>query len=615
MLRFSGLLCLLLTLTSALEANNWQKTADSLHTLLLTEQTDTGKADIYLMLSELLLSNQPEKSLEYVIEATRISEKLSDSSRIVLSYLHACDFYSQIGEYTTALELAYRALGIASGDNLKLSLCHNRIATVHAGLNNYKETIFHNKKSLHYSSATGDSTLIIVDIHNIGRAYIDLKMYDSALYYLRKTNQYEIKHRGRPDPYSLSNIGNVFLELGNYDSALHYHMTAYKYDVEDDQQYLMAIDQQFIANTYYKMKNYSEAKNFALRSIESAYRVAAYDVALDNYEILYKVYSEEGNYKKALEYALLFNTTKDTLRNKSNQSLIYGLETKYKVMEQEAKLSLLEKQKTLYFILAFISILFLISMVIIVLLVYKRQREYKDLSSQLQLANNSKERLLSIISHDLRSSVGTLRVAAKAISEGMTNVEDTRSLLESFYPVADSTYDLLENLITWSKYSRENLAPQFSIINLNELVDKSIEHTHHLAESKSIKIINNVPDQVIHADKNMLLSVLRNILNNAIKFSYSKSRVLIDFKTTDEHYIISVTDNGIGMDTHVLNKLFTSPDEVQSSGTMGERGSGLGITICKTFLKSHGGDIWAESEPGKGSTFYFSIPIENIQES
>jgi signal transduction histidine kinase len=602
--------CLLINCLLIIKGSNWQTTADSLRALLNKEETDTGKIELNLSLADVLLKNEPEVSLKYVLNAKTLAEDIPDSNRMVMCYLQESDFYAQIGEYSTSFELAYKGLDIAGKDPYLLAMCHNRIASVHAGLSNYKETLYHNKKSLSYSSASGDSSVIIVDLHNIGRAYIDLKMYDSALFYLRITNQFEISHNHRPDPYSLSNIGNVFIELGQLDSALHYHLLAYKYDTMDDQKYLMAIDEQFIANTFFKMNRFGEAKVYAERSIKKAYEVEAYDVALDNYDILSKIYSNEGNYKKALDYTKLYSETKDTLREENKQSLIFGLETKYKVKEQEAKLKLVEKQKTLYLILTLVSILFIVSLIVIILLAYRRQKMYRELTTQLQIANNSKERLISIISHDLRGSIGTLRIAAKAISEGMTNLEDTRSLLESFYPVADSTYDLLENLLTWAKYNKENIAPTFAEVDLKEIAEKSVEHTHHLALSKSIKVINNLTNEIILADKNMLLSVMRNILSNAIKFSHPKSRVLINLEKKADSFVVSVTDHGIGMEPETIRKIFSTPDEVQTSGTMGERGSGLGIMICKTFLQSHGGNIWAESEIGKGSTFYFSLPID-----
>ena len=530
---------------------------------------------------------------------------------MVRSILKQCDFYSQIGEHNTAIELAYNALNIAGNNYHLLSLCHNRIATVHSDVGNLYETLEHNKIALHYSQLEGDSAGIMVDLHNLGGSYIMLKMYDSALYYLRITNKYEIAHTGRQDPYSLSNIGNVFLETGQYDSALYYHLLAYKYDKMDDQKYLMAIDQQFIANTLFEMNRMWEAKEYALKSIELSKELNAYDLSIDSYETLYQIYSKAGNYKSAFEYVLLYNEAKDSLLENGKQSLILGLEMKHKVKEKEAKMKLLEKQKTLYVILTFVSILFLLSMIVIVILVSRRKRMYQELTYQLRVANDSKERLLSVISHDLRSSVGTLRNAAKVISEGNTNLKETRDLLESFFPVADSTYDLLENLLTWAKFSKENITPEMSLINLKDIIDKTIEQTLHLAESKSITVTNTLSDQLIKADKNMILSIARNILNNAIKFSHPKGEVLIESKNTDDMVVVSITDNGIGMDPEQLKQIFENPEENQTSGTMGERGSGLGIMICKAFLKSHGGTIWAESSFGKGTTFFFSLPYRN----
>ena len=594
-----------------LQAEGWKEAADSLLLEFRKEQSDTGKIRLALELSDKLLRNQPDTAFLYATKAKKIAEAIGDTNYIVRSILKQCDFYSLIGEHNKAIELAYNALDIAGTKYNLHSLCYNRIATVHSDIGDFRRALYHNKKALHYSQITGDSSGIMVDIHNIGVSYIELKMYDSALYYLRATNKFEIRHKGRPDPYSLSNIGNVFLETGQYDSALYYHLQAYKYDKMDDQKYLMAIDQQFLANTLLKMKRMGEAQDYAQKSITLSNELNAVNLLVDSYEILYQIYSEAGNYKKAFEYSQLYNVAKDSLRENSKQSLILGLEMKYKVKDQEARLSLLERQKTLYLILTIVSILFFLSMIVIMILVIRRQRIYRELSHQLQLANDSKERLLSVISHDLRSSVGTLRTAARVISEGITNVDDTRDLLESFFPVADSTYDLLENLLTWAKYSKENIAPELNLINLKEISDKSIDHLQHLASSKLIQIINTIPDQFVKADKNMILSVTRNLLSNAIKFSHPRSEVLVASKIKDDDVVVSITDNGIGMDPDQLKRIFENPEENQSTGTMGERGSGLGIMICKNFLNLHGGKIWAESKFNEGTTFYYSLPLTN----
>jgi signal transduction histidine kinase len=604
-------LCLIL-LWQDLPGQRWQQHVDSLERLLDQEKTDTGKINRYIELHFALISNKPEKALEYSIAAEELAESIKDTNLIVSALLRQCDFFNQIGDYTSTFEIAYKALELAGSNTDLLRICHNRIASAHSGLGNAQETLFHNRKALHYSSINGDSTVIARDLHNIGGVFIELEKFDSALYYLRFTNNYSKRITGKADPYSLSNIGRVYNEIGKHDSALIYHLEAYMYDSLDFQEYLLGIDEQYLAYTYKNLKQYTLAKKYARKSLSRSYKLDATDLALENYKYLYEIYAEEGNYRKAFEDALMYSKTADSVSEQQGQSIILGLETKYKFQEQAQRLNLLENQRTLFIKLTIVSVLFVISMIIIVLLAYRRHRATKELMKELEMANESKERLLSIISHDLRGSVGTMRTAARAISEGMTDIEDARALLENFYPVADSTYDLLENLLTWAKLNQQKIIPEFAGINLYEITQKSIEHTNHTALSKHVSIDNMIdPDLEVEADRNMILSVVRNLITNAIKFSHPKTIVTITSEVKGSEAIISVADEGVGIEPEVLAKLFHSPEDIQSSGTMGERGSGLGISICRTFLESHNGRLWAESTVGRGSTFNFSLPLVN----
>jgi len=120
-------------------------------------------------------------------------------------------------------------------------------------------------------------------------------------------------------------------------------------------------------------------------------------------------------------------------------------------------------------------------------------------------------------------------------------------------------------------------------------------------------------DTTAPADKNMILSIMRNLLTNAIKFSHQKSEVHLNSNIENDYVVVSIHDDGIGIEPKVLDQLLKNPEVFQSPGTSGERGSGLGISICKTFLESHNGRIWAESNFGEGSTFYFSLPLKKAQ--
>lgn len=615
MLRSLSIFLLFIQLLEPVHAETWKKTSDSLKNLIKNAKTDSGKVELYLELKDALLSNEPEEAYKNAVEARRLAEKIGDSTNIIRSMMGECDYFTRIGEYSSALEISYAALNMSRTNIKLLSLCHNRIATIHSVLDNYEEALLHNKMSLKYDIALKDSNSIAIDIHNIGASYMDLKKYDSALHYLNIAYHYELQKTGQPDPYCLSNMGFVYAERNKFDSALFYHYMAYKLDSISDADYEMAIDENFLATTYFRMKKFKEAKEFAYKSIERSKKIKLYDIPLDNYELLYKIYQAEGNYKKAFEYALLSIQISDTLKQRSKESLIIGLETKYRLNVNEniykVKAAEMAKQKKLFITLTVVSILFVIFMVITLLIIYRRQKINRALMHELTIANESKERLISIISHDLRGSVGTLKSAAKAISEGMTDLEDTRNLLESFYPVADSTYDLLENLLTWARISKNTLAPFFDVIDIRDLVDKSLEHTKHLANSKSIKFTNKVESVHIKADKNMILAVIRNLLSNAIKFSYPGTEVLIESTIRDRNVVIAVEDQGVGISREGLLKIFDVQNNYHSSGTRGERGSGLGLPLSKIFIQKNGGKIWVESFEGEGSTFYFSLPIES----
>jgi tetratricopeptide (TPR) repeat protein len=444
------ILSLLLFFTNTIVAqNNWHKESDSLELLLAKEKTDTGKIEIYISLNGILLSNQPKKAFEYAMQALKLAEDIRDTFRIVRCMLVASDFYTQMGEYSASLENSYHALDLSGYKKSMLTLCHNRIANAYSYLKNYHEAVIHHHLSINLDKDLGDTSNISIDYCNLGGCFANMGIFDSALFYLRKANNRVIRLSGHPDPYSLSQLGNVFVKMKNFDSAIYYHFLAYKYDSLGEEQYEMAMDEYYIGNTYFKMHKYTEAKVFTTGSIVRSLRINQPEIPLNNYEILCTIYREEGNYKKALEYSLAINSLKDSMRIINREAIILGLETKYKFNVQENKLKtqelemqLLERQKSLLIVLSLISFLFIISLIIGMILNFRKQKANRELMLQLKIANDAKESLISVISHDLRGSVGTLRSAAKAISEGMTDLDDSRNLLESFYPIADSTYDL-----------------------------------------------------------------------------------------------------------------------------------------------------------------------------
>jgi two-component system sensor histidine kinase/response regulator len=594
----------------------WQENADSLKILLQEASTDTSKIRLYLELGQEVLSNTPEIALDYYTTARKLAEKNNDTNYIVRSMLGICGFYSRVNEYSTSLELVYNALEMSKNNTKLLAMCYSWLAELHHMIEEYDVALQHNRTALNYDRLNLDSNRIARDYHNIGTLFLEKDNFDSALYFLKIANKISLKLKGRPSTFSLSHIGLTYTYMKEYDSALFYHFESLKYDSIDARKYEISVDYYYIALTYFDMSEYNEAVVYAQKSVTLSNELNLFDVLQLNYELLYEVSDKQGNYKDAYNYALLRNNFVDSLRDKSKESLIQSLNAKYRFKENEQQLarveeknSLLERQRTLLVILSFVTLLLLVSTVIIINQINRRQKATRELLSELEKANLSKERLISILSHDLRGSIGTLRNAVELIIDDSMDYDSIKDLMKSFFPVVDSTYDLLENLLTWAKYSKENLEPYFEHVNIKNIVEKSIMHTSHLTISKNITILNHVDDTIVLADKNILSTIFRNLISNAVKFSHQKSVVTISCATSSSLAEVKISDNGIGMKENVLKNIFTTPVDYHSKGTMGERGSGLGLSICKNFIEKLNGEIWAESIPGKGSSFFFTVPV------
>jgi signal transduction histidine kinase len=175
---------------------------------------------------------------------------------------------------------------------------------------------------------------------------------------------------------------------------------------------------------------------------------------------------------------------------------------------------------------------------------------------------------------------------------------------------ASNIYNLLENLLEWSRLKRNVMEFVKIKFSLDKKIASCIQPISEMARKKEIEINISVPDDIeVTADDHMFDTVIRNLVSNAVKFTRKKGKIDISaFKNQDNFIEIIITDTGIGMSAELKNKLFLLNEKVNRKGTEGEPSSGLGLLLCKEFIEKHGGKIWVESEVGKGSTFTFTIP-------
>jgi PAS domain S-box-containing protein len=237
----------------------------------------------------------------------------------------------------------------------------------------------------------------------------------------------------------------------------------------------------------------------------------------------------------------------------------------------------------------------------------------KNLEAELREINVTKDKFFSIIAHDLRTPFTSLLGLSEIMADENTKLTASqyRQFSQTLYKTADSTYHLLENLLEWSRLQRGTMPFKPVNILLKDFFYDIDESTIEMVRKKSIKLTFDF-SQVLNvtADTNMLHSVMRNLVTNAIKFTNQGGTIFIHAsRNEDGSVLIAVKDTGIGMTHEMINDLFRIDTNICRPGTDGEHSTGLGLILCKEFVEKHGGKIWVESEVGKGSTFLFSIPV------
>ena len=237
----------------------------------------------------------------------------------------------------------------------------------------------------------------------------------------------------------------------------------------------------------------------------------------------------------------------------------------------------------------------------------------KERECQLRELNSTKDKLFSIIAHDLRSPFSAILGLSELLIENTKNIEvtETKRYLGMINSSAQNTLVLLDNLLTWAKSQTEKNIYKPEITNLLPIISEILEGSKSIAKIKNISLVYIHTDVVeVYADANMLKTILRNLISNAIKFTHLNGEITISAILNQNNIEITVSDNGIGMSEETRNKLFKIDANVTTTGTANEKGSGLGLILCKEFTEKHGGTIWVKSEEGKGSAFTFSIPLE-----
>lgn len=230
----------------------------------------------------------------------------------------------------------------------------------------------------------------------------------------------------------------------------------------------------------------------------------------------------------------------------------------------------------------------------------------------LEELNTHKENILAILSHDLRSPLSAIIEIAGYLKSDMDQMsqEEIRQMLDLLYQASTDELNMLDYLLEWArvKYASEVFSP-FKI-DLGEKVTKIFETFRKMSEAASVNLVNEVPEgTTVYADKNMLVSIVQNLVSNAIKYTPPGGRITVSAITGEDRVTVTVKDTGIGISKEKLDKLFKPQLKTLTQARKEDKGAGIGLLLVKGFVEKNEGEIWAESVEGQGTTFYFTLPV------
>jgi len=623
------LLSNLLLIITILSLGNNNQEIDSLYKLLGTTH-DSLKADVFNDLSWELRNSEPGKSIEYGLKAIDLAQKYNDYDNYIKAHSFVGVAYRILGKYSEALDYYFKGLELSKKYDAKEQEAYSyiNIGNLYIYQEYYNIAIENLLKAKEIAEKINHKRILAYTYLNLGRAKMLKKEYNDALNYLQNALTLRIELSNVPaQAVCYKYIGDVYFAL-NEDELAHenYDKTIETVDKDSD------ID--LLANAYVKKsflycqhEDYFLAKDFAEKSLRLANEIGSRLLVRNAYKVLSQLNYQLGNYKKAADYNNRIISLNDTLFNQELTEKIFDLEYRLEKQRKQAEIDLLNKDKkirelelhrTRLFNITLLIILALLAGIFIYVLYTLKHRRQQNLllrkqKEELSRTNATKDKMFLIIGHDLRGPIGNLRALIEMLleDEEIASNQNLKEVFNVFFKSIQSVSDLLENLLLWAKSQRGELNFQPEKVCLNTIIHKNLQLFKTIADHKNISLTAELKSSYdVYADVNMIMTVLRNIISNAIKYTSSGGSIFITVDNENSHYYkVTIQDSGIGFDKKTAAEIFNSKKFYTTSGTNNETGSGLGLILCKEFIELNDGKIWAESEPDHGTVFYFTLPV------
>lgn len=451
-------------------------------------------------------------------------------------------------------------------------------------------------------------------------ASIELREFESAKYYYESTLKLSQISR---QPFSLAKIyeglGSTYIFLKKYDKAEEYLIKYLKIKekVGDKNDLFGAYNS--IANLYYEQYKDHQAIHYFEKAYDLSNKTNKVNFKYTASKNMSVVEENRGNFKQALIYRKEFDQWKDSLNNQNKIWAVADYEKKYAVAQKQKQISVLNvenKLKNTQRNSIFFAAIGLLGLLIAGVFIYAQKVKNAKIilvqKNKLDELNATKDQLFSIVSHDLRSSVNALKTSNTKLTTSLEtkNYSELDQLLHQNSAIANDTYSLLDNLLHWAMLQTKQLYFNKDSVHLHSIVQQIEYNYKSLLADKMIAFENKVDkNSFIFVDLDSLKIVLRNVLDNAIKFSKENGKISFYTQETNTHFWqLTIEDTGLGMTQNTVNALLEDNELLAKKNDSEITGSGLGIQLCKQMIKKNGGTLAIESMLNKGTKIIISLP-------
>ncbi|WKZ68274.1 MAG: tetratricopeptide repeat-containing sensor histidine kinase [Melioribacteraceae bacterium] len=544
-----------------------------------------------------------------------LGKENNNKREIAYSLNNLGDYYFKKALYSVALENIMESYNIFEEINDQRGMAYT--------LNDIGEIYmkqFDHEKALEYFKRSGDIRLAIGDdrgyaksLINMASVYENQNRYELALSTYFKAYDVSLKSNYlKGESYVLAGISDLYYKQGNLTKSLESRLRALEIDLKIENKYGELICYNNLGLLHMNLGDLNKAEEFLKKAKEESQKTGHLDQLMVSYQFMTELAVKKNDFETAYNSLNEYQLLKEKIYGQENLNKIADLQTAFaterKDRENERLKLDIQYQKTTRNYLILITILILIGVGLFVL----RYRAEKKANNLLKELNSSKDKFFSIFAHDLKNPFNALLNIANFLKDYYDDFSDKerKEMITSIYDASKDIHKQLEELLTWARSQKGELGINKVKLNLHELLT-SLSSTYRLASKNkniALKIDSDEMTEFI-GDKFVIETVIGNFVDNAIKFSPNGSEVIVSGQRKNNTIEISVKDSGVGIDEKVRENLFKVDFKYSSPGTNNEKGTGLGLKICKEFAELHGGTIEVKSEVGNGSTFILKIPV------